>query len=121
MRVFIAGSGLMGCGIAVAIATKYNVLLYDISREAIERAAKMVSEVSAQLGVEVEVNYTQNFDDASEADIFIEAVPESDFGTKLPHHPHSKYVVPQPNGKQSYLSSIFSLLPHHPSKPSLVS
>ena len=52
---------------------------------------------------------------------FFKRIVALDFGTKLPHHPHSKYVVQQPDSKQSHLSSIFSLLPHHPSKPSLIS
>ncbi|MDI3501387.1 MAG: Methyltransferase domain, partial [Thermoanaerobacter sp.] len=29
-----------------------------------------------------------------------------DFGTKLPHHPNSKHIVPQPNSKQSHLSPV---------------
>ena len=106
MRVFIAGSGLMGCGIAVAIAMKYNVVLYDISREAIERATKMVLEVSAQLGVEVEkIDYTQDFGEASKADIFIEAVPES-VAIKVPVLQKAEKVL----GKDAIICSNTSVI-----------
>ena len=81
MRVFIAGSGLMGQGIAVDFAKGgCEVVLYDISLDAIERAKKMIDETLKNLGIdetaEAKISYTQNIEDVRNSDIVVEAVYE---------------------------------------------
>lgn len=71
MRVFIAGAGLMGSGIALDVGRKHDVIIYDISDKALRNAEKMASEHR------LEVSVTKNIGEAAKCDIAIEAVFES--------------------------------------------
>lgn len=101
-KVTVAGSGVLGSQIAFQIAFHgYNVKLYDISQESLEKAKKMFERLSVaytqDLGATEEqltkawsnIEYTTNLEvAASNADIVIESIPENpkiktDFYTKL--------------------------------------
>ncbi|MBE8540381.1 3-hydroxyacyl-CoA dehydrogenase NAD-binding domain-containing protein [Geoglobus acetivorans] len=73
MKVFIAGAGMMGCGIAIDVARKYEVILYDVSREPLQRARKMISEFE---GIEERISFTEHIDDAENCEMVIESVYE---------------------------------------------
>jgi 3-hydroxybutyryl-CoA dehydrogenase len=88
--VFVAGSGLMGSGIAYVAATKANarVVLYDIYPLALERAAASLEKIGKnsvdkgfitqeQLNDAMKrIKYSQNEKDAHDADLVIEAIAE---------------------------------------------
>jgi 3-hydroxybutyryl-CoA dehydrogenase len=85
----VLGAGAMGHGIAVVAASKgYDVILYDVNQQALDRAAKMIR-ISLKLSVksssitseQVEpiisrIKHTLNFQELSSVDFFIEAAPE---------------------------------------------
>ena len=88
-KIAVIGAGTMGAGIAqVAAQAGYDVLLYDLSQEFIERG---VGKIGSALAGRVErgklapadmeatlghISTTTNRDDAASADIVIEAAPE---------------------------------------------
>jgi 3-hydroxybutyryl-CoA dehydrogenase len=88
--VFVAGSGLMGSGIAFVAATKANarVVLYDIYPAALERAQASLEKMGKgsvdkgfmtqeQLSEALKrIKISQNEKDAGDADIVIEAIAE---------------------------------------------
>lgn len=88
--VFVAGAGLMGSGIAHAVATeaKLPVYLYDLSQEFLDKGLKRIKttyEKSVQKGIITQehadeslsrIHITLNLEDASKADLIIEAVAE---------------------------------------------
>lgn len=74
MRVFVAGAGLMGSGIAMDIAKGHDVILYDISDQALKNAEKQISQISE---IKNRVRYTQNIEDVKDCDLAIEAVFEN--------------------------------------------
>ena len=87
-KIFVVGSGLMGSGISQACAQAgLDVLLYDIDKEALERAVKnmewslnkffekgIITEDGAT--VMKRVRTVSDFSEAGEADLLIEAVFE---------------------------------------------
>lgn len=88
-RIFVVGAGLMGSGIAqVAAQAGYEVILEDVSKEALsrglenirdslarlERKGKITAEQASQ--VLARLSTAESLDQASEADFVIEAVPE---------------------------------------------
>ncbi len=77
MRVFVAGAGLMGQGIAVDLAKKYDVLVYDISEQAISKARQMVERLKEKYELEGSVDFTTNIRDAKDCDLAVEAVFEN--------------------------------------------
>ncbi len=77
MRVFIAGAGLMGQGIAVDLAKKYDVILYDISEQAIERAKMMVEKLAGRYELEGKVDFTVEIGNAKSCDLVVESVFEN--------------------------------------------
>ncbi len=77
MRVFIAGAGLMGQGIAVDLAKRYDVILYDVSEQAIERARDMVGKLAEGYELEGKVDFTMEIGDAKSCDLIIESVFEN--------------------------------------------
>jgi 3-hydroxybutyryl-CoA dehydrogenase len=88
--VFVAGSGLMGSGIAYVAATKANsrVILYDIYPAALDRAQAALEKMgksSVDKGFMTQeqltdamkrIKFSQNEKDAADADIVIEAIAE---------------------------------------------
>jgi 3-hydroxybutyryl-CoA dehydrogenase len=88
-KIFVVGSGLMGSGISQACAQAgLDVLLYDIDKEALERAVKnmewslnkffekgIITEDGAT--VMKRVRTVSDFSEAGEADLLIEAVFEN--------------------------------------------
>jgi len=88
--VFVAGAGLMGSGIAHAVATeaKLPVYLYDISEEFLEKGINRIKTtyskaVQKNLMTQEQVdecltriNKTLNLEDAAKANLIIEAVAE---------------------------------------------
>lgn len=88
--VFVAGAGLMGSGIAHAVATeaKLPVYLYDISEEFLEKGLNRIKTtyskaVQKNLMTQEQVdeclsriNKTLNLEDAAKANLIIEAVAE---------------------------------------------
>ncbi|RYX99396.1 3-hydroxybutyryl-CoA dehydrogenase [bacterium] len=88
--VFVAGAGLMGAGIAHAVATeaKLPVYLYDISEEFLEKGINRIKTtyskaVQKNLMTQEQVdeclsriNKTLNLEDAAKANLIIEAVAE---------------------------------------------
>jgi 3-hydroxybutyryl-CoA dehydrogenase len=87
--VAVLGAGTMGHGIAqVAALAGYRVVMRDVSREAIERGVRSIEanlEKGMKLGKLAEderdmalqrVRGATSLDEAAEADLFIEAVPE---------------------------------------------
>jgi 3-hydroxybutyryl-CoA dehydrogenase len=87
--VAVLGAGTMGHGIAqVAALAGYRVVMRDVSREAIERGVRSIEanlEKGMRLGKLAEderdmalqrVRGATSLDEAAEADLFIEAVPE---------------------------------------------
>src|SRR5437868_5068403 len=88
--VFVAGSGLMGSGIAYVAATKANarVVLYDIYPIALERAQSALEKMGKssvdkgfitqeQLSDAMKrIKISQNEKDAADADLIIEAIAE---------------------------------------------
>ncbi len=95
MKVFVAGSGIMGCGIAVAVAAKHDVLLYDINEDALNRASKIVSKIAAEAEVDTsKIKLTSNFNEVSKADLFIESVPES-VAVKVPVLQKAEKLLPE--------------------------
>lgn len=89
--VFVAGAGLMGSGIAHAVATEaeLNVYLYDLSEEFLQRGFERIrttyqKSVQKSLITQEKANEclarihtTLNLEDASKADLIIEAVAEN--------------------------------------------
>jgi 3-hydroxybutyryl-CoA dehydrogenase len=88
-RVFVVGAGYMGAGIAqVCAQSGYEVLLHDISEERLSRAlrdmewslGKLVEKgkVNAETAERAlkQVGTTTSLEDASGADLVVEAVPE---------------------------------------------
>jgi 3-hydroxyacyl-CoA dehydrogenase len=92
LRVGVIGAGLMGSGIAQVCATAgCRVVCYDVSAEALERARASVR--SGRYGVEravelgklgkgaaeaalARLSFTARFEEAAEADLVVECVPE---------------------------------------------
>ncbi|WP_290595762.1 MULTISPECIES: 3-hydroxyacyl-CoA dehydrogenase family protein [unclassified Archaeoglobus] len=77
MKIFIAGAGLMGQGIALDVARKNDVVLYDVSEQALENAKKVIGEMAKRVKIEGEISFTQNMEEARTCDLVIEAVVES--------------------------------------------
>ncbi len=77
MRIFIAGAGLMGQEIAVDLAKKYDVILYDISEQAIERARNMVGKLAEGYELEGKVDFTVEIGNAKNCDLVVESVFEN--------------------------------------------
>lgn len=89
-KVFIAGAGAMGNGIAQVVASSgYEVVVYDLQKEAIDSAIKTI-EISLQRFVEKgkkteedkrgilgKISTSLDLEDASDADFVIEAIFEN--------------------------------------------
>lgn len=84
MKVFVAGAGLMGQGIAVDVARENDVVLYDISEHSLYTAKKMISEVIDRVGIKGKIHFTDKIEDVTDCDLVVEAVFESlDVKTEL--------------------------------------
>lgn len=77
MKVFVIGAGLMGRGIAIAIASKHEVVLQDVSEKALEAAREQIPE---ELLSRIEL--TTTLEKVKDCDIVMEAVFE-DLNTKV--------------------------------------
>lgn len=89
-RVFVAGGGLMGGGIAyaVSVVAEKNVTVYDINQDALARSQAAHSKLLNKLvekgklsAEQVEaanqrLNWTTDLEQASQAQLVIEAIPE---------------------------------------------
>lgn len=89
--VFVAGSGLMGGGIAYAVSAvaQKNVSVYDISAEVLARCrsqheallqkqiAKGILSAAEAEAAQARISYTTALDKAAEAQLVIEAIPEN--------------------------------------------
>ena len=88
-RVAIIGAGTMGRGIVVSVATSgYDPILYDIADPLLERAQQVVeatidkgvtlgkTEAEAASKFKRSIQYTTSLEQAAQADLVIEAVPE---------------------------------------------
>jgi len=77
-RVAVLGAGTMGGGIAnVLVASGLSVALYDVAREALERAAERAGRRSEAAAVQARLRLTGDLAEAvADADLVIEAVPE---------------------------------------------
>lgn len=76
MRVFVVGAGVMGRGIAIAIASKHKVFLHDVSEKALESAKEQIPN---QLLDRIE--FTTSLRKVKDCEIVMEAVFE-DLNTK---------------------------------------
>src|ERR1043166_6423363 len=88
--ITVIGAGIMGAGIAHVAATGgYQTILFDISKEILDRAKKQIRE-NLQKGVDLgkltgeqmqnalnHLTSTEDLRAAAEADFIIEAVPEN--------------------------------------------
>jgi 3-hydroxyacyl-CoA dehydrogenase len=77
MRVFVVGAGLMGRGIAIAIASKHEVVLQDVSEKALEAAREQIPEELLS-----RIEFTTSLEKVKDCDIVMEAVFE-DLKTKV--------------------------------------
>jgi len=77
MRVFIVGAGLMGQGIAIDVARKNDVVLYDVNKQALKNAEKMVGEMTDRAEIEGNISFTHDIEDVKSCDLVIEAVFEN--------------------------------------------
>lgn len=77
-RVAVLGAGTMGGGIAtLLVASGLNVALYDVVREARERAAERVARRNDAGAVQARLRLTDDLAEAvADADLVIEAAPE---------------------------------------------
>ncbi|AAB89233.1 3-hydroxyacyl-CoA dehydrogenase family protein [Archaeoglobus fulgidus] len=77
MKVFVIGAGLMGRGIAIAIASKHEVVLQDVSEKALEAAREQIPEELLS-----KIEFTTTLEKVKDCDIVMEAVFE-DLNTKV--------------------------------------
>ena len=89
-KVFVAGAGLMGAGIAYVVAAKAQkiVFMYDISQEFIDKGMKSINKVCQKamekglikpeehVQIMERIIPTLDINKAGEADLVIEAIPE---------------------------------------------
>lgn len=90
-KVFVAGAGLMGAGIAYIVSAKAQkgVFMYDISQDFLDKGMKSINKVcqkAMEKGMIKQEEYTQiieriiptlDINKAEEADLVIEAIPEN--------------------------------------------
>src|SRR5262245_23414523 len=88
-KITVLGAGIMGSGIAhVSAAGGFTTLLYDVSREILDKAADQIRS-NFQKGVELNkvtpdqmksamsrITVTENLEHSADSDLIIEAVPE---------------------------------------------
>jgi len=77
MKVMVVGAGLMGRGIAMAIAERHNVILQDVSEKALEAAREQIPDELLR-----RMEFTTSLEKARDCDIVMEAVFE-DLNTKV--------------------------------------
>ncbi len=77
MRVFVAGAGMMGRGIAIAIAAKHEVVLQDVSEKALDAAREQIPE-----NLLSRIEFTTSIEKVRGCDVVMEAVFE-DLNTKV--------------------------------------
>ncbi|WP_202318546.1 3-hydroxyacyl-CoA dehydrogenase family protein [Archaeoglobus neptunius] len=77
MRAFVAGAGLMGQGIAVDLARRYDVLVYDISEQALENARKIITGIAEKAEVKGKIEFTTSLEDVKGCDVVVESVFEN--------------------------------------------
>ena len=75
-RVGVVGAGLMGSGIAaVCLAAGYEVVVYDVAPEALERTRRRAERRVGGDALE-RLRLTRELGEAAQADLVVEAVPE---------------------------------------------
>ena len=75
-RIGVVGAGLMGSGIAaVCLAAGYEVAVYDVAEEALERTRRRAARLAGEAAL-ARLTLTRELARAAEADLIVEAVPE---------------------------------------------